>query len=193
MDRRGTGSGVGEVERRAGRPVALLMIAAVAAVHAGGRSTRGRSRRRSAALACAPRLPDACRHHPLVPAYGWPLARTGAGAGAGPPAPGPSGLPLVAGRLPPLPQRKLRRRHRSPPHRLQERRTAHSPSSVDRRGSDGWVEIVCWLYRPSLGWEAVRRRVTAGRRRSRRVEHAVRQRHDLPALVPLETLGRTDY
>ena len=58
--------------------IALLLLAAIAAVAAGGEDRR-RARRLAGAIgrriACAPRLPDACHHHPLVPAYGWPLAR----------------------------------------------------------------------------------------------------------------------
>ena len=57
--------------------VALLLLAAIAAVAAGGEIGAGRSLAGTIGkrLACGPRLPDACRHHPLVPAYGWPLAR----------------------------------------------------------------------------------------------------------------------
>ena len=47
-------------------------------------------------LVCGPRLPDDCRHHPLVPAYGWPLARLARALAPPPPRlPGPHGLPLV--------------------------------------------------------------------------------------------------
>ena len=57
--------------------IALLLIAGIAAVAAGGEVDAGRGLAGAIGkqLACAPRLPDACRHHPLVPAYGWPLAR----------------------------------------------------------------------------------------------------------------------
>jgi hypothetical protein len=57
--------------------IALLLLAGIAAVAAGGKVDAGRSLAGAIAkkIACAPRLPDACRHHPLVPAYGWPLAR----------------------------------------------------------------------------------------------------------------------
>jgi len=78
--------------------VALLLLTALAAVAADGEVEGGRDLARTIGrrLTCGPRLPDACRHHPLVPAYGWPLARL-ARALAPPPRalPGPSGLPLV--------------------------------------------------------------------------------------------------
>src|SRR5690606_2288220 len=78
--------------------LALLAVAAIAAVAAGGRVEAGRELAGALGrrIACAPRLPDACRHHALVPAYGWPLARL-ARALAPPPVAvrGPSGLPLM--------------------------------------------------------------------------------------------------
>ncbi|HET9153164.1 MAG TPA: hypothetical protein VFN85_03515, partial [Solirubrobacterales bacterium] len=57
--------------------VALLLTVAIAAVAGGGEVDAGRQLAGALGrrLTCAPRLPDACRHHALVPAYGWPLAR----------------------------------------------------------------------------------------------------------------------
>ena len=78
--------------------IALLLVAAIAAVAAdgeieGGRDLAGAIGRR---IACAPRLPDACHHHPLVPAYGWPLARLARALAPAPSArTGPAGLPLI--------------------------------------------------------------------------------------------------
>jgi hypothetical protein len=174
--------------------VALLLIAAVAAVAAGGEIDAGRSlggaigRR----LACAPRLPDACRHHPLVPAYGWPLARLARALAPAPVAlPGPAGLPLM-----PVDFRRCRRAScavAAGVHLTSSgRRTTAFTELIDRRTSLGWVEIAYWLYRPTLGWERVERRATATD-----VEAAagteVLERDD-PALVPLETLpGRNHY
>jgi hypothetical protein len=174
--------------------VALLLIAAIAAVTAGGDIDAGR--RLGAAigrkLACGPRLPDACSHHPLVPAYGWPLARLVRALAPLPTAlPGPSGLPLM-----PVDFRRCRSEScavAAGPHLTASgRRTAAFTTIDDRRGSEGWVEIDYWLYRPTLGWQAVRRRASEAD-----VEAAAGTpvlAEDDPALVPLETLpGRNHY
>jgi Flp pilus assembly pilin Flp len=174
--------------------VALLMLAAIAAIAAGGEVKSGRalagaiSRR----LACAPHLPDACRHHPLVPAYGWPLARlTRALAPAPVPRPGPSGLPLL-----PVDFRRCRREScavAAGPHvTASNRRTTAFTQLIDRRRSEGWVELVYWLYRPGLGWERIARRATrAAIDAAAGVPILLK---DDPALVPLETLpGRNHY
>jgi hypothetical protein len=173
--------------------VALLLGAGIAAVAAGGEIDAGK--RLGGAIArkigCAPRLPDACRHHPLVPAYGWPLARL-ARALAPPPVAvtGPSGLPLA-----PVDFRRCRREScavAAGPHLTASgRRTTAFTQVIDRRRS-GWVEVVYWLYRPTLGWERLSRRATqADVEAAADVEVLAR---DDPALVPLETLpGRNHY
>lgn len=174
--------------------ISLLLLTAIAAVAAGGKVDAGRdlATALSKRIACGPRLPDACRHHPLVPAYGWPLARL-ARALAPPPEskPGPSGLPLV-----PVDFRYCRREScaiaEGPRLTASRRRTTAFTEIDDRRDSLGWVELTYWLYRPSIGWEAVRRRAS-----STDVAAAagtpVLESQD-PALVPLETLpGRNHY
>ncbi|HYH53889.1 MAG TPA: hypothetical protein VD761_07135 [Solirubrobacterales bacterium] len=174
--------------------VALLLVAAVSAVLAGGEVEAGR--RLAGAIAgkikCAPRLPGGCRHHPLVPAYGWPLARLARALAPAPVAlPGASGLPLV-----PVDFRRCRREScavAAGSHLTASgRRTTAFTELIDLRSSSGWVEVVYWLYRPTLGWQRLGRRATeidveaaAG------VEVLLR---DDPALVPLETLpGRNHY
>jgi Flp pilus assembly pilin Flp len=174
--------------------VALLLLAGIAAVASGGRVDAGRQLANAIGkkMRCAPRLPDACRHHALVPAYGWPLARLARALAPTPLAlPGPSGLPLV-----PVDFRRCRREScavAAGPHlTASRRRTTAFTEIVDRRGSAGWVELVYWLYRPTLGWERLARRasqadVEAAAGTEVRVE-------DDPALVPLETLpGRNHY
>jgi len=174
--------------------IALLLLAAIAAIAAGGEIKAGRDLAGaiSKRLACAPHLPDACRHHPLAPAYGWPLARlTRALAPAPAPRPGPSGLPLV-----PVDFRRCRREscavgagsHTT----TANRRTTAFTQLIARRRELGWVEIVYWLYRPGLGWERVARR--AGQAQIEAAAHMPGLLRDDPALVPLETLpGRDHY
>jgi hypothetical protein len=174
--------------------LALLLLGAVAAVAAGGKVEAGRELAATIGrrLSCAPRLPDACRHHPLVPAYGWPLARL---VRAMAPAPagrlGPSGAPLV-----PVDFRRCRSEScavAAGPHLTASGRRATAFTEVrDRRRTLGRVEIVYWLYRPSLGWERLARRAD-----QTDVEAAAGVRvllRDDPNLVPLETLpGRNHY
>ncbi|HWP32847.1 MAG TPA: hypothetical protein VNL97_03770 [Solirubrobacterales bacterium] len=192
---RGSERGSASVEQAAlAALIALLLLTAIAAVAAGGEIKAGRalagviSRR----LSCAPRLPGACRHHPLVPAYGWPLARLARALAPAPaPRPGPSGLPLV-----PVDFRRCR--HEScavaaGPHTTSaNRRTTAFTEVVDHRRDLGWVEIVYWLYRPGLGWERVARR--AGPAQVGAASNLPVLLRDDPALVPLETLpGRNQY
>jgi len=178
--------------------VALLALTAIAALAAGGeidprKALGGTIARR---IACAPRIPDPCRRHPMVPAYGWPLARL-ARALAPPPRalPGPSGLPLV-----PVDFRRCRRESCAVPRpgaaglhlTASGRRTTAFTQIDDRRRSDGWVELTYWLYRPGLGWERVVRR--AGRTDVEAASHVRVLLKDDPNLVPLETLpGRDHY
>jgi hypothetical protein len=174
--------------------MALLVIAAAAAIAAGGEIDAGRRLAGAVGkkIACAPRLPDGCRHHPLVPAYGWPLARLTRALAPAPVArPGTSGLPLM-----PVDFRRCRREScavAAGPHLTASgRRTTAFTEVVDRRRSHGWVEVVYWLYRPTLGWERLARRATTTQvEAAAGVEVLVR---DDPALVPLETLpGRNHY
>lgn len=174
--------------------VALLLVAAVAAVVAGGeiKAGRGLGAAIGRRLACGPHLPGACRHHPLVSAYGWPLARLARALAPTVEAkPGPAGLPLV-----PVDFRRCRSEScavAAGPHLTGSgRRTTAFTEVADRRRSLGWVEITYWLYRPGLGWEGVVRR--AGQAQVDAASHVRVLLKDDPALVPLETLpGRNHY
>jgi len=174
--------------------VALLLLAGIAAVASGGRVDAGRQLADAIGrkIRCAPHLPDGCRHHPLVPAYGWPLARLARALAPAPVAlPGPSGLPLA-----PVDFRRCRREScavAAGPHLTASgRRTTAFTELIDRRGSAGFVEIVYWLYRPTLGWERLARR--AGQADVEAAAGAEVLVEDDPALVPLETLpGRNHY
>jgi hypothetical protein len=174
--------------------IALLLIAAISALAASGEIDAGRGLARTLGrrIACAPRLPGPCRHHPLVPAYGWPLARLArALAPALEAKPGPSGLPLV-----PVDFRRCRREScavAAGPHLTASgRRTTAFTQIIDRRRTLGWVELIYWLYRPGLGWERVTRR--AGQAQIDAAAGVPVLLGDDPALVPLETLpGRNHY
>ncbi len=174
--------------------IALLLLATIAALASGGeidpRNALGGTIARR--IVCAPRLPDACHHHPLVPAYGWPLARLARALAPSPAAvPGPEGLPLV-----PVDFRRCRRQScavAAGPHvTTSGRRVTAFTQIEDRRRTLGWVELTYWLYRPSLGWERVVRRATQAQIDA--AGHVPVLLKDDPALVPLETLpGRDHY
>ncbi len=174
--------------------LALILLAAIAAVAAGGDVDAGRTLARALGrkVACAPRLPDACRHHPLVPAYGWPLARLARAFAPAPTArPGPGGLPLV-----PVDFRRCRRAScavAAGPHLTASgRRTTAFVEVEDRRRDRGRVELTYWLYRPGLGWERMVR--SAGQADVEATAGTRVLLKDDPALVPLETLaGRNHY
>ncbi|HEY5708775.1 MAG TPA: hypothetical protein VIS51_05230 [Solirubrobacterales bacterium] len=174
--------------------VALLLLVAIAAVAASGEVDAGRELAGAIGrrIACGPRLPGACRHHPLVPAYGWPLARLARALAPAPVAKsGPSGLPLV-----PVDFRRCRREScavAAGAHLTASgRRTTAFTQIVDQRRLLGWIELTYWLYRPGLGWEGIVRR--AGKAQIDAAAGVQVLLEDDPALVPLETLpGRNHY
>jgi hypothetical protein len=196
MRRRGNGEdGAASVEQVGlAALVAVLLLACIAAVAAGGDVDAGRvlAGALGRKIACAPRLPGPCRRHPLVPAYGWPLARLVRALAPPPRArPGPSGLPLV-----PVDFRRCRREScavAAGPHLTASgRRTTAFTQVVDHRAGRGWIEITYWLYRPTIGWQAVRRRATQADVEAASGTPVLLK--DDPALVPLETVpGRDHY
>jgi hypothetical protein len=178
--------------------IALLLLMAIAAVVAEGEIDEGRDLAGAIGrrIACAPRLPGACHHHPLVPAYGWPLARLARALAPAPTArPGPDGVPLV-----PVDFRRCRSESCAVPLPAADgahlttsgRRTTAFTSVRDLRRSLGWVELTYWLYRPTLGWERIVRRAIAGDVEAASGTEVLLK--DDPMLVPLETLpGRDQY
>ena len=166
--------------------LALLLAGVVAAVVAGGEVRAGRDLAGAIGrrLACAPRLPDACAHHELVPAYGWPLARL---ARALAPA------PVAVAWLAPVDFRRCRRGScaiYAGPHLTASNRRTTLFTEISTEA--GRVRVTYWAYRPTIGWEAIVRRATTAE-----VEAAsgtpILLSED-PALVPLETLpGRNHY
>ena len=174
--------------------IALLVVAVVAAIVSGGEVRAGRELGAAIGrrIVCAPHLPDACRHDPAVPAYGWPLARLARALAPAPEAiPGPDGPPLV-----PVDFRRCRRESCAVAAGLHltasNRRTTDFTQLLDRRRSDGTVELVFWEYRPTLGWRAVRRTATAADLATAAGTELLASQD--PVLVPLETLpGRNHY
>ncbi len=174
--------------------IALLLLATIAALASGGevdpRNALGSAIGRR--IACAPRLPDACHHHPLVPAYGWPLARLARALAPSPDAlAGSEGLPLM-----PVDFRRCRRPScavATGPHvTVSGRRVTAFTQVEDRRRTLGWVELTYWLYRPTLGWEKVTRRATQADVEAASGTPVLLK--DDPTLVPLKTLpGRDHY
>jgi hypothetical protein len=174
--------------------LAFLLIGVIAVIASGGEVKAGRELAGAIGkrIACAPHLPDACRHHPLVPAYGWPLARLARALAPAPEAlPGPDGLPLV-----PVDFRRCRRAScavAAGPHLTAAmRRTTDFTQLLDRRRSDATVELIYWEYRPSLGWRSVHRTGTTADIAAAASTEVLTSQD--PALVPLETLpGRNHY
>jgi hypothetical protein len=174
--------------------LALLLVSVIAVIAGGGEIKAGRDLAGAIGkrLVCAPHLPDACHHHPLMPAYGWPLARLARALAPPPEAlPGPDGLPLV-----PVDFRRCRRPScavAAGPHlTASNRRTTVFTQLLDHRRADGTVELIFWEYRPSLGWRAVRRTATSADIAAAAGTEVLASQD--PALVPLETLpGRNHY
>ncbi len=175
--------------------IALLVLAAISAIAAGGDLAGGREVGRVIAsrITCGPHLPDACAHHPLVPAYGWPVARVVRALAPEPAAlPGPSGVPLV-----PVDFRRCRSESCAVPlpgapgrHLTTSGRRTTAFTEVTQ--SAGGADITYWLYRPGIGWGSIRRHAGAAAIAAA-AGTEVRASGD-PALVPLETLpGRNHY
>jgi len=147
-------------------------------------------------IACGPRALDTCRQHPAVSAYGWPVARLVRYFAPLPMArPGPEGTALV-----PVDFRYCQRSSCAVPQagprgaRLTtaNRRTTAFTEVHDRRASSGTVDITYWLYRPSIGWEALRKSATEADLEAAGGTRVLLQ--DSPSLVPLEILpGRNHY
>jgi len=165
--------------------VALLLLACAAALAGsppleGGREVGSAIARK---LRCAPRLPGPCWRDPLTDAYGRAL---GGAVRALAPAPAPiSGLVGVD-------FRHCRTRSCAVPvpgsSRLtaSNRRTTAFVSVRDERRSGGGALITYWLYRPTIGWEEVRRRASATELAALAPTPLLETQD--PKLVPLETL-----
>lgn len=176
--------------------VLLLAVtfAVLIAIHLNGtgeQTGRGLGQRIANRIACGPREPGVCRQHPAVSAYGWDLARALRYLA---PVPGarlaPGGTALG-----PVDFRYCQRASCAVPGRegltTANRRLTLFTEVRRLPGEEAW-EFTYWFYRPTLGWEPVRRQAGAAE-----VEAAAGTRvllKDNPRLVPLEILpGRNHY
>jgi hypothetical protein len=169
--------------------IALLAGTAIAAIAAGAdQSGRELGSTLARKLRCAAVGPGPCWRDPLTLAYGRPVA--GAARALAP-------APATRAGLLPVDFRYCRSAGCAMPgpdpgHTASNRRTTDFVAVDDRRRSAGVAEITYWLYRPTIGWESIVRRVNsaevAALASTRLLDAAV------PALVPLETLdGRNHY
>ena len=166
--------------------VAVLIAAVAGAVLSRGGEAESRELARAVAqkLRCAAHGPGPCWQDPLTEAYGRPLA--GLVRALAP-------VPRGAGALGLLPVDFRRCRIAScamPGERLEltasNRRVTAFTAVDDRRRSDGTVAIDYWLYRPTLGWERVRRIASAADISTHAMTPLLESSN--PRLVPLETL-----
>lgn len=188
-DERGTAS----VEHVALAALMALVIAAGLAVLAGAppgdaaRELGGTIARR---LACAPRHPVPCARNPLALAYGFPLGKLARHL-----APSLASLQGAGGLLP-VDFRRCRQASCAAPGSrpgltASGKRVTAFTAIDDLRPSGGSVRVTYWLYRPTLGWQALV--LSAG---EAELEAASALRLDLeddPALVPLETLAGRNH
>lgn len=169
--------------------IALLLFACAAALAGapaieGGREVGSAIARK---LRCAPRLPGPCWQDPLTAAYGRPV-----GGAVRALAPAPEEL---AG-LMPVDFRYCRSRSCALPGRSERltasnRRTTAFVSVDDRRRAGGPVGITYWLYRPTLGWQAIRRNASSGDIAGLASTPLLESQN--PKLVPLETLDGRNH
>jgi len=173
----------------------VLLVSAVAAAVVSGRLDGGRELASTLGrkIRCATQLPGPCWRDPLTLAYGRPLAGLVRALAPAPEAqPGPSGAALA-----PVDFRRCRSEScatATGSSRLtaSNRRITAFTSVRDRRHGPGEVEVSYWLYRPTLGWERIRR-VASSADVSAAASTPLLESQD-PALVPLETLsGRNHF
>ncbi len=171
--------------------VALLVVAVAGAALGRGGEAESRDLARAVAqkIRCAAHGPGPCWQDPLTEAYGRPLAGLVRAF-----APDPE----IAGALGLLPVDYRRCRQTScalpgdrPELTASNRRVTAFVSVDDRRRANGTVAIDYWLYRPTMGWERIRRTATSaevtGNAKTPLLEAAN------PRLVPLETLAGRNH
>ncbi|MDX6586649.1 MAG: hypothetical protein QOI31_1122 [Solirubrobacterales bacterium] len=171
--------------------VAVLCAAVAGAVLSRGGQAESRELARAVSqkIRCAAHGPGPCWQDPLTEAYGRPLA--GLVRALAP-------VPAGAGALGLLPVDFRRCRQTScaaPGERPQltasNRRVTAFVAVTDERRSQGTVTIEYWLYRPTLGWERVRRRASAADVATHAMTPLLETTN--PRLVPLETLAGRNH
>ncbi len=171
--------------------IALLCAAVAGAVLSRGGQAESRELARAVAqkIRCAAKGPGPCWQDPLTEAYGRPLA--GLVRALAP-------APEVAGALGLLPVdfRRCRQASCAMPGEREEltasnRRVTAFVSVEDNRRTDGTVTIDYWLYRPTLGWERVRRTASAADVATYAKTPLLESAN--PRLVPLETLAGRNH
>ncbi len=173
--------------------IALLVIAALAAFRAAPpeRGSRELGEMIGRRIACAPRHPVPCGRHPLALAYGFPVGKLV--RHLAPPMPA---VTRAGGALLPVDFRRCRRASCASPGEREgltasNRRVTAFTSVQDSRRAGGTVRITYWLYRPTLGWEAVVREGGAAEIAAASSLRLDRGEH--PVLVPLETLAGRNH
>lgn len=174
--------------------VALLMAGAVAVV--GANPPEREARELGVAIArkirCAPQAAAPCWRDPLTEAYGRSLGGVVRAL-----APEPVTIPEPGGgALLPVDFRYCRSASCALPGDRVEltasnRRVTAFVALVDERRSLGTVLIDYWLYRPTLGWERVRREATAADVAAHAKTPLLES--DNPRLVPLETFAGRNH
>lgn len=169
--------------------VALLAIAGIAAVGAGAdRSGRELGSTLARKIRCAAVGPGPCWRDPLTEAYGRPLA--GAVRALAP-------SPVAVSGLLPVDFRRCRIASCAAPGptpalTASNRRVTDFVAVEDGRRAGEPVTITYWLYRPTLDWERIVRRIDAVE--VERLAPTPLLEEAVPALVALETLdGRNQY
>ena len=174
--------------------IGLLCAATVAAVGTRPPAEEAPDLARAIArkIRCAPRLPGPCWRDPLTLAYGRPLAGLVRALAPAPRAlSGPDGAPLL-----PVDYRLCRSASCAAPGARPEltaanRRVSTFVSVRDERRAHGFVAVVYWEYRPTLGWERVERVASA----ADVAAHAMTPLPEAanPRLIPLETLAGRNH
>lgn len=171
--------------------VALLCAAVAGAVlsRQGGAETRELARAVAQKIRCAARGPGPCWQDPLTEAYGRPLG--GLVRALAPVPEGAGALGLV-----PVDFRRCRQTSCASPGERPEltasnRRVTAFVAVEDTRRLDGTVAIDYWLYRPTLGWEKVRRTASAEDVAAHAGTPLLETQN--PRLVPLETLAGRNH